>query len=568
MSETNLAGRLDALDEAAKLSRGRSPEGPVQDASDIVRRAGERLALSGDHTVIALAGATGSGKSSSFNALSGTTLATAGVTRPTTADAMAAVWGTELPTKLLDWLEVPRRHLIASGQGPYSNLVLVDLPDHDSTELRHRMTVDRMVKLVDMLIWIVDPQKYADGALHDGYLKPLADHAEVMVVVLNQADRLTPEQLRNTMVDLRRLLDSEGLKKTPLMAMSALTGQGVRELRELIERTVREKTATAKRFSADVSTGAEALARTLGDERVPEVSARTRRELNESTAKAAGVPIVVDGVRNAWRYRGTLATGWPVLKWLQRFRPDPLKRLGLPSRGARREQAQLEASTARTSLPKATPVQKAQLDGALRGLVEATTGGLPRGWAEAVRSAARSNDKTLPDELDSSIATADLHMGRGGGWWPLVNVVQWILFLAAVVGLLWLFLPLILTFLQFPPIPTVYWWNIPAPTLLLGIGVAGGILVALLSHSPPIPTVYWWNIPAPTLLLGIGVAGGILVALLSRLFIEIGARSKANRAGSVLTERIAAVTQSQVVQPVEVELERLKAARTAVARAR
>ena len=41
-----------------------------------------------------------------------------------------------------------------------------------------------------MLIWVVDPQKYADAALHDRYLKPLARHADVMMIVLNQVDRL------------------------------------------------------------------------------------------------------------------------------------------------------------------------------------------------------------------------------------------------------------------------------------------------------------------------------------------------------------------------------------------
>jgi hypothetical protein len=56
------------------------------------------------------------------------------------------------------------------------------------------MEVDRLVQLVDMLIWVVDPQKYADAALHDRYLIPLAQHAGVMMIVLNQADRLAPEE--------------------------------------------------------------------------------------------------------------------------------------------------------------------------------------------------------------------------------------------------------------------------------------------------------------------------------------------------------------------------------------
>ena len=204
----SIAMRLKSLDEVIDLARGRASDEVVDAADAVVDRAGHRLSIAGEHTVVALAGATGSGKSSTFNAISGTQLARTGVTRPTTSEAMSVSWGTEQPVELLDWLGVQRRHLVASGDSALNDLVLLDLPDHDSTEVTHRLTVDRLVELVDMLVWVVDPQKYADGALHDGYLKPLADHAEVMVVVLNQVDRLDEGQRAAALADLRRLLDS------------------------------------------------------------------------------------------------------------------------------------------------------------------------------------------------------------------------------------------------------------------------------------------------------------------------------------------------------------------------
>ena len=55
-------------------------------------------------------------------------------------------------------------------------VVLLDLPDHDSTEVSHHLEVDRLVQLADMLVWVLDPQKYADAAIHDRFLKPLAGH--------------------------------------------------------------------------------------------------------------------------------------------------------------------------------------------------------------------------------------------------------------------------------------------------------------------------------------------------------------------------------------------------------
>ena len=200
-----LADRLAALDEAVELARGRL-DGPVVDAAErVAGKAGARLRLGAEQTVVALAGATGSGKSSLLNALAEQDVSAVGVRRPTTSAATAVIWGSDGAGALLDWLEVPRRHAIggpspADGgplRGPQeahgdrlAGLVLLDLPDFDSIQLAHRLEVDRLVELVDLLVWVLDPQKYADAALHDRYLRPLAGQAGVMLVILNQVDRL------------------------------------------------------------------------------------------------------------------------------------------------------------------------------------------------------------------------------------------------------------------------------------------------------------------------------------------------------------------------------------------
>ena len=90
-------------------------------------------------------------------------------------------------------------------------LILLDLPDHDSSDTGNRAQVDRMLELVDAVIWVVDPEKYADAVLHERYLRPLAGYAEVMFVVLNQVDRLPGDAADQVVDDLRRLLDEDGL---------------------------------------------------------------------------------------------------------------------------------------------------------------------------------------------------------------------------------------------------------------------------------------------------------------------------------------------------------------------
>ncbi len=529
MSRT-LAQRLRALDEAVDLSRGRSSDEVVARAAAVLKRAGERGAFAGDHTVVALAGATGSGKSTSFNAISGTEFATTGVRRPTTSTALALAWGTELPGDLLDWLDVPRRHLVPAVRSAFANLVLLDLPDHDSTEIAHRMTVDHLVPLVDMLIWVVDPQKYADAALHERYLRPLAQYAEVMIVVLNQADRLRPDELSEAMADLRRLLDVEGLAAARLMAMSARDGSGVPELRQVLAQAVADKAVVSARIAADVTVAAAELAGELGTTPAPVLDRKQREPLVRALADASGVPLAVDGVRHAWELRGGLATGWPFVNWVARFKPDPLRALRLDQ-----SDRQLAPTTiSRTSLPSASPVQRARLDRGLRELVDRASSGLPRGWAAAVNVAARSHEALLMDRLDTAIAGADLELDRGTAWWSLVRVLQWVLMVAVVVGGLWALL----------------WAFAPA------LGFAN------------LPTVYWWGWPAQFVLLVGGVVGGIAFAGLSRLAVSIGARGKANRAERILYKTIASVTETELLEPVNEELDRHRRAVAAVRNAR
>ena len=105
MSGAGLDRRLAALAEAAELARGRLDPAAVGAADTVVARAGERLGLGLEATVVALAGPTGAGKSSLFNALVGEELVPAGHLRPTTSVTTAAVWG-DVGDPLLDWLGV------------------------------------------------------------------------------------------------------------------------------------------------------------------------------------------------------------------------------------------------------------------------------------------------------------------------------------------------------------------------------------------------------------------------------------------------------------------------------
>ncbi|MBQ1015895.1 50S ribosome-binding GTPase, partial [Micromonospora sp. M51] len=186
-----LIARLDAVRRFLTAVDGLLPDGDLVPAHTLVERAGTRLALSRDHTVVALAGATGSGKSSLFNALARLELSPVGVRRPTTGVTHACVWGPlEGANHLLDWIGVLPRHrfvresaLDADDETALHGLILLDLPDFDSVQRSHRLEVDRLLGLVDQVVWVVDPQKYADRVIHDSYLREFHRHRDVTVVV-------------------------------------------------------------------------------------------------------------------------------------------------------------------------------------------------------------------------------------------------------------------------------------------------------------------------------------------------------------------------------------------------
>ncbi|MGH3185257.1 MAG: hypothetical protein ACRDOE_25600, partial [Streptosporangiaceae bacterium] len=213
---------------------------------------------------------------------------------------------------LLDWLGVQRRHRYArasaldEGEASLTGMLLLDLPDHDSVVTGSAALVDRLVKLADMLVWVLDPLKYADASVHRRYLVPLAGHAAVTTVVLNQVDTLSPDQAVDCESDLRRLLDSEGLTETHVLATSATTGSGLNELRRVLAGAVAARQAATDRITADIDALLERFAVYAGASVpgwLPPVASVPSLSLAPDAAPAEPAP-VRDSSRPPWEVDG------------------------------------------------------------------------------------------------------------------------------------------------------------------------------------------------------------------------------------------------------------------------
>ncbi|SDR33336.1 GTPase [Thermostaphylospora chromogena] len=526
-AKPGLGSRLAALSRVVELGPGRVNPTLLGEAQQVLQRAGDRLKLSSEHTVVALAGGTGSGKSSLFNAISGLELSPTGVRRPTTARTHACVWGLEGAGPLLDWLQIQWRHRFArasaldKGDSQFHGLILLDLPDHDSIRALTDHEADRLIKIADLVVWVLDPQKYADASIHSRYVRELAGHDAVTVFVLNQADRLSREELAECVSDLTALLKREGLDNPMVVTTSAVTPGGADGLKAVIAAAVSRRRVAIRRLEADV----ERMARHLGPLMPPgegtgvpaAVDAARRVGLTDALCDAVGVPALGEAMENVYAARSEDYVGWPYTRWLRRLGGDPLKSLRLGD--LRQDIRELTAGT--------IGAQPAEVDNAIDALADGLSVGMHDAWRAGLRQAARSRAAELPGVLSEEMAQAAPRLDRVPGSWRLLKAWQYLLVVLFVFGVAWM------------------------GTALLD-GVLGLMrMPAALSAFGDAKMLPWAGVTAVAA-LGLGLVS----AVVGRNLVVTGASSERERLERDMRRRIGQVAENMVIAPVEQELRR------------
>lgn len=543
MTGYDVRDRAEALAHAVEAAGGTVSDDLLAPARALARRCADRLGLAGDHTVAVLAGPTGAGKSSLFNLLAGMGLADVGVVRPTTVAAHACVWGAAgTAADLLDWLDVPpelrfQRESALDGedQAALRGLVLLDLPDVDSVVAGHRDEADRLLGLADLIIWVTDPQKYADHAAHDRYLRAFRPYRDAVTVVLNQIDTLDEADVDPCVVDLGRLLETDRLRGVPVLSTSAVSGVGLAGLRELLEKAVASRASALVRHSGEL----DAVTAKLAEEIAPVPAGRV-----EWVGRAAAT-VLCDAVREpgaaAGREHGRRVArvlGWPPVP-APRSAPVPAPRSvsaatepdppGSPAGG------QPDPAAGRTGSGR-RPEAGERLARAVRRLADDAAGGLPAPWRVAVAAAAQAHLPSLPDELDRVVnhvtGTIDHPEPREGrrrtaapeisGWWRAFGWIRTLFALAALAG------------------AAILLASLAAPGLPAAAGVvplAGGLAAWLLATAVAVPLV------------------------------ATAARRRGGQVRARIDAAVGALAEERIAQPVRAVLDRCSAAAGALARA-
>jgi GTP-binding protein EngB required for normal cell division len=215
---------VEDLDFIVSLAAGHLHPDDIAAAQATATNARLRAGHLGTTMVLALLGGTGSGKSSLLNALADEEIASTSPVRPHTTEPLALIPSRPEPSlrALLDRLGITR----IVTQDRFPDFAILDMTDVDSVAVEHRHQVQRLLPEVDVVLWVLDPVKYGDTALHRDFIAPLASMSDRVVFILNKVDQVEGSDLDRIVEHLRELLLADGIAEPILFETAAAPPSG------------------------------------------------------------------------------------------------------------------------------------------------------------------------------------------------------------------------------------------------------------------------------------------------------------------------------------------------------
>jgi 50S ribosome-binding GTPase len=137
--------------------------------------------------IVAFMGGTGVGKSSLLNRLAGKAIAKAGIERPTSREVTLFHHKDIAINHLPEKLPIEKIRIAQHEDETKKNIVWIDMPDFDSTEQSNKALVFEWLPHIDVLIYVVSPERYRDEKAWRLLMSEGNRHA--WLFVLNQWDR-------------------------------------------------------------------------------------------------------------------------------------------------------------------------------------------------------------------------------------------------------------------------------------------------------------------------------------------------------------------------------------------
>jgi len=142
--------------------------------------------------VVAFFGGTGVGKSSLLNRLAGEAVARSSAERPTSREITFYLHESVTLSRLPAELPTDRIKQAMHRNDKYKNVLWVDMPDFDSVESANRNLVNDWLPHIDLLAYVVNPERYRDDSGWRMLMANASRHAWVFII--NHWDRGATEQ--------------------------------------------------------------------------------------------------------------------------------------------------------------------------------------------------------------------------------------------------------------------------------------------------------------------------------------------------------------------------------------
>ena len=152
--------------------------------------------------IVAFLGGTGVGKSTLLNRLAGKEIARTGVVRPTSKEVTLfhhhSIKIAHLPSRL----PIEKIKIAEHNEANNEHIIWIDMPDFDSTEQGNQQLVLEWLPHIDVLIYVVSPERYRDNKAWQILQAEGGRHA--WIFVLNQSDRGQVEQYQDFIKQLAK----------------------------------------------------------------------------------------------------------------------------------------------------------------------------------------------------------------------------------------------------------------------------------------------------------------------------------------------------------------------------
>lgn len=217
---SNLLAQAQQWAEAA-IAEGQISYAQAQDLLALDARSTDSLFVSdladgAKPLIVAFMGGTGVGKSSLLNRLAGQAIAKAGVERPTSREVTLYHHQSLALKQLPAGLPLDKIKISQHNDASKTALVWIDMPDFDSIEQGNKQLVLEWLPHIDVLLYVVSPERYRDNKAWQMLLAEGEKHA--WLFVMNQWDRGLPQQFE----DLKRQLALAGFDN-PLLFRTSCT---------------------------------------------------------------------------------------------------------------------------------------------------------------------------------------------------------------------------------------------------------------------------------------------------------------------------------------------------------